>query len=148
MAHYALLDENNIVTSVIGGVDDDKETEYAEKFGCTVKRTSYNTVNGIHLLGGTPFRFTYAGKGMTYDATNDVFIPEGKTWNADEGMPMKPKPTDKDGQSCESWVRDTSINEWKAPLDVPADAETTHYEWDESAYQADNTTGWVVTTPE
>lgn len=148
MPHYALLDESNIVTGVVSGVTDDEETRLAEIFDCTVKRTSYNTQYGIHLLEGTPFRFTFAGKGMTYDETNDVFIPENFTWNSDEGMPMKAKPLDKDGESCVSWVRDTSNNMWKAPLDVPTDYKTTHYEWDESAYQADNTTGWVITEPE
>ena len=139
MAHYALLDENNIVTSVVSGVTDDEETRLSEIFNCTVKRTSYNTQYGKHTLGGTPFRYTYAGKGMQYDATNDVFIPENFSWNADEGMPMKDKPLDKDGNVCNSWIRDTETNMWTAPVVVPEDYKTTHYEWSEDSLS------WVVT---
>ena len=71
MAHYAFLDENNIVTEVIVGIDEtelinglDPETWYANFRGQTCKRTSYN--NRI--------RKQYAGVGYTYDATRDAFI--------------------------------------------------------------------------
>jgi hypothetical protein len=77
MAHYAFLDENNIVTEVIVGIDEtetieglDPETWYGNFRGQTCKRTSYN--NNI--------RFNYAGIGDTYDAARDAFIspePEG-----------------------------------------------------------------------
>ena len=147
MAHYALLDDNNIVTQVVTGIDDDQESALSEHFKCTVKRTSYNTFNGKHTLGGTAFRFTFAGIGMTYDITNDVFIPTDMSYNNDESMPMKAKPLDKNGQTSNSWVRDTSNNMWKAPLDVPNDAMTVHYQWDESAYQTDDTSGWIQGTP-
>lgn len=74
MAHYALLDANKIVTQVFVGRDEDDlaedvidwESYYAQE-GMTVKRTSYNTYGGEHLLGGTPFRKNYAGIGFTYD---------------------------------------------------------------------------------
>jgi hypothetical protein len=39
------------------------------------KKTSYNTIKGVHLLGGTPFRKNHAGIGYTYDETRDAFIP-------------------------------------------------------------------------
>lgn len=82
IAHYAELDENNIVTQVFVGRDegdlapgvDDWEVYYARP-GFTVKRTSYNTIAGEHVLGGTPFRGNYAGIGFTYDETLDAFIP-------------------------------------------------------------------------
>ena len=71
MAHYAFLDENNIVTEVIVGVDEtelieglDTETWYGNFRGQTCKRTSYN--NNI--------RKNYAGIGYTYDESRDAFI--------------------------------------------------------------------------
>jgi len=75
MAHYAFLDENNIVTQVIVGVDEteliegkDTETWYSEYRGQTCVRTSYNAeTNG--------FRFNYAGIGYSYDPIDDAFIP-------------------------------------------------------------------------
>ena len=73
MAHYAFMDENNIVVEVITGKDEtelieglDPETWYANFRGLTCKRTSYNS----------RIRKNYAGIGMTYDATLDAFIPE------------------------------------------------------------------------
>ena len=77
MAHYAFLDDNNIVTEVIVGIDEtelieglDTETWYGNFKGQICKRTSYN--NNI--------RFNYAGIGYTYDEIKDAFIapePEG-----------------------------------------------------------------------
>jgi hypothetical protein len=75
MAHYAYLDENNIVVAVTVGKDEtelidglDTETYYAQGTPYTVKRTSYNAAsNG--------FRYNYAGIGFTYDPIDDAFIP-------------------------------------------------------------------------
>ena len=71
MAHYAFLDENNIVTEVIVGIDEtelieglDTETWYGNFRGQVCKRTSYNG----------NIRGKYAAIGDTYDATNDVFV--------------------------------------------------------------------------
>ena len=80
MAHYAFLDENNIVTEVIPGKDEgedgiDWEQWYGNFRGQVCKRTSYNTFAGQHLNGGTPFRKNYAGIGYTYDPDRDAFIP-------------------------------------------------------------------------
>jgi len=80
MAHYAFLDENNIVTEVIPGKDEnedgiDWEQWYGNFRGQVCKRTSYNTFAGRHLYGGIPFRKNYAGIGYTYDAERDAFIP-------------------------------------------------------------------------
>jgi hypothetical protein len=74
MAHYAYLDENNIVVAVTVGKDEtelidglDTETYYAQGTPYTVKRTSYNAAsNG--------FRYNYAGIGFTYDPIDDAFI--------------------------------------------------------------------------
>lgn len=72
MAHYAFLDENNIVTEVITGRDEweevngitDWEQAYAEVRGQACKRTSYNG----------KIRYNYAGIGYTYDPIDDAFI--------------------------------------------------------------------------
>lgn len=72
MAHYAFLDENNIVTEVITGRNEweqvngitDWEQAYSEVRGQVCKRTSYN--NNI--------RYNYAGIGYTYDPIDDAFI--------------------------------------------------------------------------
>jgi hypothetical protein len=82
MAHYAFLDENNVVVQVIVGRDEDDLVEgvaswedyYGERHGQTCKRTSYNTAGNQHLLGGVPFRGNYAGIGYTYDESRDAFI--------------------------------------------------------------------------
>ena len=103
MAHYALLDENNIVLQVITGKDEGEKRDgvtvdweewykdFHEVADC--KRTSFNTQCNQHLLGGTPFRGNYAGEGMTYDSENDVFLD------------VKPYP---------SWVLDSDTWTWKA----------------------------------
>ena len=71
MAHYAFLDDNNIVTEVITGIDEtelieglDTETWYGNFRGQVCKRTSYNG----------NIRKNYAGIGYSYDATRDAFI--------------------------------------------------------------------------
>lgn len=89
MAHFARLDENNIVikvhrvnndiaTSEQAGIDFLKKTHASHDpsiVNATFKQTSYNTQAGQHRLNGTPFRKNYAGIGHTYDATRDAFIP-------------------------------------------------------------------------
>ena len=73
MAHYAFLNENNIVTEVITGRDEweevdgitDWEKAYGDYRGQVCKRTSYNG----------NIRFNYAGIGYTYDPIDDAFIP-------------------------------------------------------------------------
>jgi hypothetical protein len=83
MAHYAFLDEQNVVVEVIVGRDEgegvDWEQHYAEVRGLRCKRTSYNTRDGVHLSGGVPFRGTYAGIGFRYDSQADVFVPPEPT---------------------------------------------------------------------
>ena len=71
MAHYAFLDENNIVTEVIYGIDEtelieglDPETWYANFRGQACKRTSYNG----------NIRYNFAGIGYSYDEAADAFI--------------------------------------------------------------------------
>jgi len=86
MAHYALLDDQNVVVQVITGRDENDlpdgitswEDYYGAFHGLTCRRTSYNTHNGEHLLGGTPFRGNYAGIGYTYEPDLDEFVPPPK----------------------------------------------------------------------
>jgi hypothetical protein len=99
MAHYAFLNDNNVVIDVVTGRDEDDlaegvtswEEHYGDFHGRTCLRTSYNTVGGVHVGGGTPFRGNYAGIGYTYDQVLDAFIP--------------PKP---EGQ----WVLDSKTFSW------------------------------------
>ena len=112
MAYYAFVNENNIVTWVIKGKDEnellegkDPETWYGEFHGQVCKRTSYNTRGGIHYApnseepdGGIALRKNYAGIGYTYDSSRDAFIP--------------PKPYD-------SWLLDEPTCTWEAPVPMP-----------------------------
>ena len=80
MAHYAFLDDNNIVTDIIVGKDEeDNGINWEEYYGNfrrqKCKRTSYNTINGIHNGGGIPYRMNYAGIGYIF--REDINSPEG-----------------------------------------------------------------------
>jgi hypothetical protein len=81
MAHYVFLDDNNIVTEVIGGIDEtetieglDTETWYGNFRGQRCIRTSYNG----------KIRFNYAGIGHTYDESRDAFIAPKNNCHAEE----------------------------------------------------------------
>jgi len=104
MAHYAFLDENNIVTEVIAGNDEtntayDWEVYYGAIRNQVCKRTSYN--NNI--------RKNYAGIGYTYDEQRDAFIPP---------------------QPYPSWTLVENTCLWASPIPMPTDGKS--YEWDES----------------
>ena len=108
MAHYALLDENNIVTEVITGRDEwevvdqikDWERYYGAIRGQECKRTSYNG----------NIRKNFAGIGYTYDWDRDAFIPP------------KPYP---------SWILNEQTGRWEAPVPYPNDGVM--YKWDEDS---------------
>lgn len=119
MAHFAKLDENNVVIFVTVGRDEDngKEAELSARTGDVYKQTSYNTYGGVHALGGTPFRKNYAGLGYTYDAVRDAFIA--------------PKP-------YSSWLLSEDSCLWEPPVPYPMDNK--RYSWDEA------TTSWVEVT--
>ena len=147
MGHYAKIDNNNIVTQVI--VADATYINSLPDSSSYIK-TSYNTAMGKHYkpdsTGKTALqtessdqskalRFRFAGIGMYYDSTNDVFYEQ--------------KPLDNDGDTCNSWTINTSTWTWEAPITMPTltddqFANKKIYVWDESAYQADNTQGWVL----
>jgi hypothetical protein len=137
MAHFVQLDENNIVTQVIVVSNDDcsdsngTETESIGVAFCQKllgadtnwKQTSYNG----------NMRVRYAGIGYSYNAELDAFVAP---------------------QPYASWTLDSETADWVSPLGAApdlTDAEVearSYYRWDEDAYQADNTTGWVLETPE
>ena len=116
MAHYAFLDENNVVVEVITGKDEndlqdgvtDWETWYGNFRGKTCKRTSYNTHAGQHDLDGTPFRKNFARINGTYDEVRDAFIP--------------PK-------QYASWQLDEDTCTWVSPVPYPQDGN--FYQWNE-----------------
>ena len=124
MSHFAKLDENNVVTFVTVGrqEDDGLEAELTARTGDVYKQTSYNTYGGVHYTTdddgnripsedqSKALRKNYAGIGFTYDADRDAFIP--------------PKPYD-------SWVLDEDTCLWVAPIPMPEDGEA--YTWDEDA---------------
>lgn len=109
MAHYAKI-ENRKVTNVIVA-----DQEFIDKFPGEWVQTSYNTVGGKHLLGGTPLRKNYAGVGYTYDRQRDAFIPQ-KPYN--------------------SWILNEETCLWESPVSYPTDGK--HYMWDE------NQVNWVL----
>jgi len=105
MAHYAFLDDQNVVTEVIVGIDEteliegkDPETWYGQFRGQVCKRTSYNG----------NIRKNYAGIGYTYDSQLDAFIA--------------PKPFD-------SWLLNESTAQWEPPIAYPTD--DLNYFWNE-----------------
>ena len=114
MSHWAEINENNIVTRVLVGNNDDINGDEGYKWlidnlGGVWKKTSYNTKAGQHKEGGTPFRKNYAGVGFTYDESRDAFIP--------------PKPFG-------SWILDEETCQWNSPVRLP-DEENLYF-WDET----------------
>ena len=78
MAHWAEIDGNGTVTRVTVGNNAEPNEGHdwlVKNLGGTWVKTSYNTLGGVHALGGTPFRKNFAGIGFTYDAGRDAFIP-------------------------------------------------------------------------
>tara|TARA_Y100000004_G_scaffold132196_1_gene149224 strand:- start:284 stop:739 length:456 start_codon:yes stop_codon:yes gene_type:complete len=143
MAHFAKLGLDNVVTAVLymdtittmtrGGIEreDIGVAHLIKHHGHeNWKKCSYNTSHGVHKEGGTPFRANYPGIGWYYNSEHDIFHP---------------------AQTYASHVLNTTTGMWDPPFAAPTltDAEVAagnYYEWDESAYQADNTAGWVLQT--
>ena len=143
MAHYAKLGLDNIVTAVVavdtidcmtrGGIEKEEIglAHLVKHHGHELwKKCSYNTSGGVHRTGGTPFRANYPGIGWYYNSEHDIF--------------HLPRP-------YASYTLNTTTGMWEAPIPQPelteAEAEAmSYYRWDEDAYQADNTQGWVLET--
>ena len=118
MAHYAFIDENNIVTEVIAGRDEDDliegVTSWEDYYGAfrnqRCLRTSCNTRGGQHFQDGVAFRGNYAGIGFEYREDLDAFIPP---------------------QPFPSWVLNEQTFNWEAPVPYPEDGGV--YTLDEDA---------------
>ena len=116
MAHFAALNEENLVTQVIVVANQDT----ADQDG--VENEAIGIEFCTNLLGGrwvqtsynANIRKNYAGIGYKYDATLDAFIPP---------------------QPFESWTLNEETAQWEAPTPYPDDGK--RYSWDEE------TTSWV-----
>ena len=119
MAHFAQLDENNIVVQVIVVDNYNTSTEDGvenENIGIAFCRTLFGQdINWKQTSYNNNFRYNYAGIGYTYDSNRDAFIPP------------KPYP---------SWILDEVTCLWSAPIPMPTDGQM--YLWDE------NTLNWIV----
>jgi len=116
MAHYVVLDENNIVVDGFVGKNEGEDGVDWEQY-YNAKRTSYNTRGGIHYDPETnepsvdqskAFRKNYAGIGYTYDSQRDAFIPP---------------------QPYPSWTLNEETCLWYSPVPYPTDGEP--YIWNE-----------------
>lgn len=120
MAHFANVNENNIVTDVLV-VSDDYENNAQDYLVnvCGLEgtwiQTSYNTYGGVHANGKMPIHKNYAGIGYTFDGVGFA----------------APKP-------FESWTLNPDSYLWEAPTPIPTDGKI--YNWDES------TLTWVEVT--
>lgn len=121
MAHYAVLDANNVVVFVHPGKDEGVDgVDWEEYYGA--KRTSYNTFGGVHYSDGQPsadqskaFRYNFAGVGFTFDPT---FGPDGAF------IPPQPFP---------SWSLNPESANWVPPIPQPARVKGDPlYRWNES----------------
>ena len=120
MAHFAQLDENNIVLQIIvvnnnellneNGVESEqKGIDFCTSlFGGVWVQTSYNTLGGLHANGGTPLNKNYAGIGYSWDGTG---------FAAPQPYP--------------SWTLDKETYLWTAPVAMPTDGKP--YTWNEDS---------------
>ena len=141
MGHWARINNDNIVQEVIVIKEAELDTgNWGDKSKWI--KTSYNTFEGKHYTPkdhqdwseessdqSKSLRFRYAGVGMYYDATNDVFYEQ---------------------QPFTSWELNKTTWKWEAPIEEPSLTEeqfknNKYYSWDEDLYQSDNTKGWVLT---
>tara|TARA_Y100000389_G_C17309226_1_gene437086 strand:- start:104 stop:472 length:369 start_codon:yes stop_codon:yes gene_type:complete len=119
MAHFAKLNENNIVTEVVV-VNNDillevDETE-SENKGKTFLNLVFGTSNWVKTSYNGNFRKQFAGVGYTYDSNNNVFI--------------SPKP-------FESWTLDENFD-WQPPVNIPSDFDGINYLWNEKNQNWEN----------
>ena len=122
MAHFAILDESNIVTRVEvinNAVVLDGDDVEQEQLGINFLISLYGAGNYKQTAYNGNIRKNYAGIGYTYDSGRNAFIPP------------KPYP---------SWTLVEDTCRWTAPVEEPDDNKV--YDWNEDAYQADNNNGW------
>jgi hypothetical protein len=99
MAHFAQIDSDNLVTQVIVVADSDSSNEAAGIAFC--KALLGSGTNWVQTSYNDNIRHRYAGAGMKYDSTNDVFY---------------------DQQPYASWTLNTSTWGWEPPVSVPSDS--------------------------
>lgn len=134
MSHYAKV-FNGIVTQVIVAEEDFfTNGHFVDTSPGVWIQTSYNTRGGVHYDpitntpdNGTALRANYAGVGFIYDSVNDVFY--------------SPRPFDRNGIVCESWIIEAPSWIWNPPVPYPATTNPpTFYDWDEP------TKSWIQIT--
>lgn len=144
MAHYALLDDSNMVVSVFVGRDEDDlvegvtswEDHYGDLHGMTCKRTSYNTQAGQHATGGVAYRLNYAAVGYRYDPVLDGFIEPQPypSWTLDQTTGTYLPPTAQPHVEGHHYVWDEEAGDWvlafATPVPHPNDGNL--YDWDDS----------------
>jgi hypothetical protein len=115
MAHWAEIDKNNVVVRVLVGNNEEADEGYQwllDNLGGTWLKTSYNTFNNQHLLGGTPFRGNFAGVGATYYPDQDIFMGEsphnGWVIDFDKADWVPPFPMPDSG----AWIWDDATANW------------------------------------
>lgn len=113
MAHFAEVIDGVVARVIVA------EREFIDSLPNSQQwiQTSYNTKDGVHVLGGTPLRKNFAGIGFTYDPARDAFIPP---------------------QTMPSWVLSEETCNWHPPIPYPQDGNK--YEWDEKSVS------WVLVT--
>jgi hypothetical protein len=126
MAHFAKINESNIVTEVIvinNDVIKDSDGNEQESLGVTFCTQIYGAGTYKQTSYNSNVRKNMATVGSTYDSTRDAFI--------------RPK-------TYSSWILDESTCRWKPPVDHPSDSEAIGgnvlYQWDESS------TSWKIST--
>lgn len=148
MAYFAELDaDNNVVNvaflhNILTMTDEGEEDETIgagrlpdNGEGHRWLRCSWNMKGGVHARGKTPFRANYPGSdGWCYNEEHDIF--------------HRVSATDDLGNDCPNHTLNTTTGLWEAPLPEPEltdedIANGSYYYWDQSAYESDNTTGWI-----
>ena len=142
MAYFAQLNENNVVTRVIVVNDDDTADSngvVSENIGIGFCEKTFGAdTNWKQTTYDGNIRGNYAGIGLTY-MENVATLGVGSTDIFIEQQPYA------------SWTIGVNTAQWYPPIARPdlsfSQVEEGYcYEWDEAAYQADNTVGWALTT--
>ena len=112
MSHYAKVVDAKVVDVMVA--DDEFFETFVDSTPGEWIQTSYNTKGGVHLLGGTPLRYNYAGIGYTYDKVADAFY--------------EPQP-------YPSWTLSETTYQWEPPVAYPEDGSI--YYWNEETQSWD-----------
>jgi len=123
MAHFAQIDENNIVTRVVVIANEDTSDENGnevESIGVDFCKSLFGAdTNWVQTSYNGNIRYNYAGIGFTWDAENNAFYTP---------------------QPFASWSLDAAFK-WQAPIPYPQNGED--YYWDEDSYNS-GSGGWVL----